>query len=194
VTNLVTVTDIQFSGSDAVSAKLRRLVHDLAAAESAINALINSVAALAASESAVGPFLLATTTGLGPDFKVGGLTEGLVLKAISATNAAFQALALTDLGDVAISMAVNGQVLTFLDGQWVNADSEAGSGGANGVNLGSGVGVFAGISSGKLAFKSFIGDGATISVQDLGTEIEFSGMTNPATQSQSDAMAYFNGF
>ena len=44
-----------------------------------------------------GPHVLATTTALGPEHTVSGLTAGQVLKATGATTAAFQALTAADI-------------------------------------------------------------------------------------------------
>lgn len=167
--NQLNLTDIQFSGKTDTDQKLRRLVQDLQAAERAINTLLNEVAQLESSGGDVGPFLLANPE-LTDTFTVENLTPGAVLKALTATSAAFAKLSINDLSNVFIEMPGNGQVLTYVDGEWINAAVPAG-GGAQGVNLGGGVDVYAGISGGKLAFRSFTSDGGTIGITFTGDEI-----------------------
>jgi hypothetical protein len=165
MTEPVKKTDLQFDGADVTAQKLRRLVQDLQAVESAVNALITSVASLTTTvNTPASKEVLATTTTLGPAFEVDGLTAGMVLKAISATNAAFAKLRLTDLADFTESMPTNGQVATYMDGTWTNANLPTPGAPTSGMNLGSGASVYAGIESGSLAFRTLMGDGATVAV------------------------------
>ena len=170
MTNLTT-SDIQFLGSDPTTQKLRRLVQDLVAAEKAINTLINQVSTLQSEVGSAGTEVLATTEGLGPNFTVSGLTEGQVLKALSATSAAFAKLSLSDLSNVLIENGQNGQVLTYINNQWVNESPAAGPSAPQGQNQGTGIDIYAGLLGGNLVFNSITGDGSSISVDIVGDTI-----------------------
>ena len=167
----LTTSDIQFLGNDPTTQKLRRLVQDLVAAEKAINTLINQVTTLQGEIGSTGTEVLATTEGLGPNFTVSGLTEGQVLKALSATSAAFAKLSLSDLSNVLIENGQNGQVLTFINNQWVNENPAAGPSAPQGQNQGTGIDIYAGLSGGNLVFNSITGDGSSINVDIVGDTI-----------------------
>jgi hypothetical protein len=171
MSNSLTTSDIQFLGNDPTTQKLRRLVQDLVAAEKAINTLINEVTTLQSEAGSTGTEVLATTEELGPNFTVSGLTEGQVLKALSATSAAFAKLSLSDLSNVLIENGQNGQVLTFINNQWVNSSPDAGPSAPQGQNQGTGIDVYAGLSGGNLVFNSIAGDGSSISVDIVGETI-----------------------
>jgi hypothetical protein len=190
VTNPLNRTNIQFNGSDATSAKLRRLVEDIVAAEAAINGLIQSVALLSEEEAAGGAQLLANAAGLGPNFTVEGLTKGQVLTALTATTAAFRALTIQSLTDVALSDPTDGEVLTFFHGQLINAPVPSTGPGAGGENIGTGEGVFAGVLGPTLAFKSIQGDGISIGVTATGDTItiEFLGGAGGLSFAQASAL------
>jgi hypothetical protein len=164
MTHSINITDIQFQGNDPNSQKLRRLVQDLAAAEKAVNDLINSVTTLQTEVGTTSEEVLATTTGLGPNFTVSGLTAGQVLKALSATSAAFATLSLSDLSNVLVQNPENGQVLTFINNQWINGTPTNTGTGSQGQNQGTGIDVYAGLNGGNLVFNSISGDGSTISI------------------------------
>lgn len=170
----VRVTDLQFVGSDDTNSKLRRFVKDVQDAEKAINALLAAVAALQTSSvNPTGAQLLADPTLVAENFTVENLAPGQVLTALTATAAAFRKLSLSDLADVLEAGPVNGQVLTFIDGQWLNANPP-GSSGTSGTNIGLGEDVYAGLLIGKLAFKTIASDGATIGVSASGDTITLS--------------------
>lgn len=185
----VNVTDIQFNGDALTDAKLRRFVQDVVAAERAINLLISQVSTLQTEVAASGGTeVLATTTSLGPNFTVSGLTAGMVLKALSATSAAFAKLKTTELGDTNIDSPVNGQVMTYVNGQWVNEVPPGAGAPTMGENIGSGVGVYAGIAGGALAFKSITGDGTTIGVNFTADTITLSYIGGGLTYAQASAI------
>jgi len=190
--NPLTKTDIQFSGKGVTDQKLRRLVQDLQTAQATINTLIQTIATLSSANEEQA-MLLATVSGLGPDFYVKGLTAGQVLKAISATNAAFQRLNLTDLGDVSETNPVDGQVLTRFHNEWINAPAPTG-GSTSAENIGTGSPVYAGILGGELAFKSIAGDGVTTEVTATADTITVSAVQTDNEVAETDAMAYFNGY
>ena len=172
MSNSLNLTDIQFVGNDTTTQKLRRLVQDLVAAEAAVNTLINQVSTLQTEVGSTGTQeVLATTKGLGPNFTVSGLTEGQVLKALSATSAAFAKLTLSDLANVLIENAENGQVLTYINNQWVNESPAAGPSAPQGQNQGTGIDIYAGLSGGNLVFNSITGDGSSINVDIVGDTI-----------------------
>jgi hypothetical protein len=165
VTEAVPVTSLQFNASDATSASLRRLVQDLQTVERALNALIAlSNTAGSGADASVPKHVLATTTSLGDDHTTSGLTVGMVLKAISATNAAFSKLSFSDLAQTDIGAPQNEQILQFIDGYWTNVNPSV-IGGAAGTNLGGGAGVFQGLSGSTLLFKTLFGVGLTIDVE-----------------------------
>ena len=171
MTNQLTLTDQQFTGTTPTDQKLRLLVQDIQKAESAINALLNAVATLQDAPAAATSEVLADPA-LTAGFTVSGLSPGQVLQALTATSAAFKQLTLAQLGGIAVSGPSNGQLLTFVDGEWVNANPPAVSAAA-GVNIGTGAAVFAGVSSGKLAFKSISSD-SSITITVTADTIELS--------------------
>lgn len=165
MTQAVPVTSLQFNADDPVSAGLRRLVQDLQTVERALNALIaTSNTTGAAGDASVPKHVLATTTGLGADHTTSGLTVGMVLKAISATNAAFSKLSFSDLAQTNIGAPGNEQILQFVDGYWTNVNPSV-IGGASAANVGGGAGVFQGLSGSTLIFKTIFGVGLTIDVE-----------------------------
>jgi hypothetical protein len=188
----LTKTDIQFNGSDATSAKLRRLVEALQTAQAAINTLSNTVATLNGVAEQQQQ-LLATVTGLGPDFYVKGLTPGQVLQAISATNAAFQKLNLSQLGDVSVPDPLDGQILTRFHNQWISANPQIGAP-TKAVNIGTGEAVYAGIESNALAFRSITGDGSTTTVTEDADTITISAPQSDDEMAEADAMAFLHGY
>lgn len=152
----VNVTTVNFQGTDANSSSLRRLAQDLQIVERALNNLISlqNTASVDPSDT-VPPHVLATTTGLNKDHTVSGLTAGQVLKAISATNAAFQELAFGDLAGSDISSnPENGDFIQFVDGFWIA--SPAPPGGSTGMNIGAGAGIYASNSGAILQFKGLL--------------------------------------
>ena len=171
MTNQLTLTDQQFTGTTPTDQKLRLLVQDIQKAESAINALLNAVATLQDAPAAATSEVLADPA-LTAGFTVKGLTSGQVLQALTATSAAFKQLTLSQLAGIAVSGPSNGQLLTFVDGEWVNANPPAVSAAA-GVNIGTGADVYAGLSSGKLAFKSISSD-SSITITVTADTIELS--------------------
>ena len=184
-TKSLTLTDLQFSGNDAVSAKLRRLVHDFAAAQQAVNALINSVNTLS---SAQGSTVLFENGAIAPGFTAEGLTAGTFLKALSATSAAFEQIKLADLSDVADTNPTAGEVLTYQYGEWVPAPIPPTSGGATGTNIGVGQKIYAGIIGASLAFHSIEGDGSTIAVNFSGDTLVISYIGPTTSVVQAGAM------
>lgn len=151
----VGVTTLNFSGTDANAQSLRRLVQDLQTVERALNQLISLENTSVDPVNSVPPHVLATTTGLESDHTVKGLTAGQVLKAISATNAAFQELKFGDLaGSDITDNPENGQYIQYVDGFWVAASAPPG--GSSGMNLGAGAGIYASNSGAVLQFKSLL--------------------------------------
>lgn len=164
-------TTLQFNGSDAVSANLRRLVQDLVATETAVNTLIGLANQVTPPDDTVPPHVLATTTGLQSDHTVSGLVEGLVLMAIAANNAAFRRLQFSDIQGSDISNAPsNGQVIQYVDGFWIAVDLDI-IGGSTGLNIGGGDGIYAGNSGSVLQFKSFM-EGVGIAFDVSSTSIK----------------------
>lgn len=151
----VNVTTVNFQGSDANASSLRRLAQDLQVVERALNQLISLENTDVDPSNKVPPHILATTSGLDVDHTVSGLTAGQVLKAISATNAAFQELKFSELADSDITdNPENGQYIQFVDGFWVAANAPPG--GSSGMNLGAGAGIYASNSGAVLQFKSLL--------------------------------------
>lgn len=151
----VGVTTLQFSGTDATASNLRRLVQDLVNVEKALNNLISLENATTSPSDTVPPHVLATTSGLDADHTVTGLTAGQVLKAISATNAAFAKLKFSEmqLSDVSDNPE-NGDFMQFVDGFWVA--SPAPPGGSSGLNIGGGAGIYASNVGAVLQFKTLM--------------------------------------
>jgi hypothetical protein len=189
----VNTTDIQFDGNTVNQQKLRRLVHDLQQVESALNLLVQQVQSLTTTvETPAGTEVLATTTGLGPSLTVSGLTASMVLTAVSATQAAFRKLALTDLADVLLTNPTNGDLLTFVDGEFVNLPLSVTPTMTNALNLGTGLPLYAGVSSGKLAFRSVVqGSGITLSEDSM--TLTISANITSTNVAQTDAMSFFLG-
>lgn len=152
----VNVTTVNFQGTDATASSLRRLAQDLQIVERALNNLISiQNTASTNPDDNVPPHVLATTTGLNTDHTVSGLTAGQVLKAISATNAAFQNLAFGDLeGSDITDDPENGDFIQFVDGFWVA--TPAPPGGSTGMNIGAGAGIYASNSGAVLQFKGLL--------------------------------------
>lgn len=151
----VGITTVNFQGTDANAVSLRRLAQDLQTVERALNALISLENTAVDPGNTVPPHVLATTTGLDVDHTVSGLTAGQVLKAISATNAAFQELKFGELANSDVSdNPDNGDFMQFIDGFWVA--SPAPPGGSSGMNLGAGAGIYASNSGAVLQFKSLL--------------------------------------
>lgn len=155
MTQPVPVTTLQFNEGDATSAKLRRLVQDLVTAEQALNSLISAANSTVSPDDTVPKHVLANTAGLGADHTASGLTVGQVLKAISATNAAFSQLKFSDLAGSDVSDAPSdGEFMQFIDGYWVA--SAAPPGGSSGANIGGGAGIYASNSGAVLQFKTLL--------------------------------------
>jgi hypothetical protein len=165
------LTDIQFNENTQVSAKLRRLVSDLIGAERAVNDLIASVSTLQGVSTGT-----VTAEGLTLPLTIKGGTAGEVLQALSATKAAFAALTLEHLSDTFVVDPNNGQVLTYERGQWVNADvPTVAAPPIGGVNIGDpgNVPLYAGLEGANLAFRSLVGDSATIGITYTADTIQF---------------------
>jgi hypothetical protein len=114
--------DIQF-GPQWDQAKANQLVQSLQQTIQKVNNNATQLATLAnaAPSTTVPPHVLATTGGNGGVHTVSGLTAGQVLVASSPTTVQFRALNLQDLGQTdgpSIAAAVQGDVLTFIDGFW----------------------------------------------------------------------------
>lgn len=151
----VNITTVNFQGADANSSSLRRLAQDLQVVERALNQLISIENTAVDPSNTVPPHVLATTTGLQSDHTVAGLTAGQVLKAISATNAAFKNLTFGELeGSDVTDDPENGDYIQFVDGFWVAAPTPPG--GSSGMNLGAGAGIYASNSGAVLQFKSLL--------------------------------------
>jgi hypothetical protein len=126
--------DIQF-GPNWDMAKGNQLVQSLQQTISAVNSATTAIAALQASSGKGGvtaPILLATTTQLGPNMSVSGLTAGQVLIATGATTAAFGSLEFGQLAGVdegSFADPAEGDVIAFHDGFWTAmADPSSGLG------------------------------------------------------------------
>jgi hypothetical protein len=180
MTQPVPVTRLQFNGADPLSPSLRRLVQDLATCENAVNALLSDAASVVPASGEVPKHVLADSVGLGPDHTTKGLTAGMVLKAISATNAAFVRLALQDLALTNITSPSNRQLLQFIDGYWSNVDFSTVVAPPNAMNVGAGAGLYSGLTGSTLLFKTLLGVGVSIDVAaDAVTLTVSAGLSGP---------------
>lgn len=113
--------DIQF-GDRFDGEKARRLVEELKRLRSAVNVLVDEITALENAPPVTLPVhVLATTTGLGPDHSVSGLSAGQVLVAISDTVAAFHALRVGQLAQTdtaSVDGATQDSLFQFHNGFW----------------------------------------------------------------------------
>lgn len=169
VPNKVSLTSVQFnslSPTDIVTS-LRRLVQDLLSAEKTLNALI-AVVATPQEDNQTLPHVLATVNGLDPDHTVTGLAIGQVLRAISATDAAFQRLALGDLAGFDINDPAQNQLIQFIDGYWTNVNVDEVADQTVGQTIGNGIAIYAGKDTPKLLFKSLSVDTDTMTITDDG--------------------------
>lgn len=116
MTNKISIGDLQFNGQTDTEQKLRRLMDDLRKLQSAVNSLIDEVVTLSDAPAADDQHVLATTSGLGPEHTVSGLTSGQALVAASATSALFRQLLLTDLGNTDLGSPQQNFVITFVNG------------------------------------------------------------------------------
>ena len=169
----VHLTDLQFVGDDDTAQKLRRLVPELIIAEKAVNALIKIVNAIQDVSSNVPKHVLADAQGLGVDHTTSGLTAGMVLRAASATTAAFARLTFQDLAQSDVHNPQNGDVLLFTGGYWTAAalpmvSTPANATGVEGQNLGLGTPIFV---NGTIPQFHTLGAGPAISLTMADDEI-----------------------
>lgn len=113
--------DIQF-GNAYEPEKMRRLAEEIRSLNSAMNSLVGEFDEFSGGDSDAFIHELASTSGLGSLHTVSGLTEGMVLIATEAEDAAFRFLELNDLDDVDVDGATSGSVLMFVSGRWVPAN------------------------------------------------------------------------
>lgn len=148
---------LQFQGDlQDTNSKLRRLVQDLVQVETQLNALIAIANQTTPDGPTIAKHVIATTAGLGEFHTTSGLTVGQVLKAISATNAAFDKIKFSDLVDSNISDdPEDGQIIQFVDGFWQAEDVTA-IGASSGNNLGVGQGVYVNNTGAVLNFKTLL--------------------------------------
>ena len=115
----ISIPDIQFTGEVSLE-KLRRLNDEFKRVGRVINSIIGELNALiAADNSAVTAHVLATTTGLGDEHTVSGLTAGQVLKAGGATTALFGFLTFQEMYQVdpgSFNSVEHGDVLQYWNG------------------------------------------------------------------------------
>lgn len=169
VPNKVSLTTVQFNSNDipSILASLRRFVQDMLSAEKALNALIGVVATPSAENETL-PHVLATTAGLDADHTVSGLTAGQVLRAISATDAAFAKLGLGDLAQFDINDPAQNQLIQFIDGYWTNVNVDEVADETIGQNIGDGIGLYAGKITPNLLFKTLLVDPSSMTITDDG--------------------------
>lgn len=171
--------DIQFDQQfDRV--KANQLVQALQQVIGAINTLAKQASTPLPPITTVPKHELADNEGLGSSHTTSGLVAGEVLRAVSDSQAAFARLKFGDLAQSDIGEnPTNLQIIQFLNGYWTAVDP-SNVGMTLGVNIGTGAGVYAGTDSGKLAFKSIQGDGATIEVDSDSTTVTLSFIGAPA--------------
>ena len=168
MTNPLKLTAIQFTGNTETDQKLRRLVQEMVDAERTINSLINSVATLTTEVADQSSNVTID------NIELSGLSAGELLTATSATTAQFKFLKLAGIADVDLIDTTTDDVLTFVNGSWVNKALPASAAPQTGANLGGGEPVYAGLEGTTLSFNSIQGDGATIQVTLAGNVLTLS--------------------
>ena len=189
--SLATQFDLQF-GRAYDQTKANQLVQNLQSLGALVQALMQQVAVLQAASggTTVAPHVLATNAGLDPDHTVSGLTAGTVLRASGANDAAFARLALEDIEGFSITALENDQILQFVNGYWENVPISSLPSTASGKNLGTGLGVYAGLSTQVLEFRSLV-PGRSIDLTENSTSIIVD--LAAAEQYATDSMAFFMG-